>query len=85
MKSKKFNDKSNIIGQNVKKYREQFGYTQDQLCSKLDLLGLNLYHSDIHLIENNKRLVRDYEAFAFTKIFNITLDELYSDAEKDFS
>ena len=76
MQSKKFNDKSNVIGQTVRKYRMQKGYTQEQLCQQLDLLGLNLYHSDIHLIENNKRIVKDYEAFAFAKIFGITLDEL---------
>jgi len=85
MQSKKFNNKSNVIGQNIRKYRLQKGYTQEQLCQKLDLFGLNLYHSDIYLIENNKRLVRDYEAFAFAKVFGITLDELYSDAVKEFA
>lgn len=58
MQSKKFNDKSNVIGQTVRKYRMQKGYTQEQLCQQLDLLGLNLYLSDIHLIENNKRIVK---------------------------
>ncbi len=85
MQSKKFNNKSNIIGQAVRKYRMQKGYTQEQLCQKLDLLGLNLYHSDIHLIENNKRIVKDYEAFALAKVLGITLDEIYIDANKDFS
>jgi len=84
LKSKKFNDKSNIVGQNVKKYREKLGYTQEQLCNKLDLLGLTLYHSDIYLIESNKRLVRDYESFALAKVFGITLDELYTGADKEF-
>ncbi len=84
MQSKKFNDKSNIIGKNVKKYRNQKGYTQEQLCQQLDLLGLNLYHSDIYLIENNKRIVKDYEAFALAKIFGITLDELYFGANDEF-
>lgn len=84
MQSKKFNDKSNIIGKNVKKYRIKNGYTQEQLCQQLDLLGLNLYHSDIYLIENHKRIVKDYEAFALATIFCITLDELYSEANDEF-
>lgn len=50
---------------------------------KLDLFGLNLYHSDIYLIEYNKRIVRDYEALALAKVFNISLDELYSGTEKE--
>lgn len=85
VQSKRINGKSNIIGKNVKKYRLQKGYTQEQLCQKLDLFGLNLYHSDIYLIENNKRLVRDYEAFAFAQVFEISLNELYSDAVKEFA
>lgn len=83
MRTKRLNSKSNIIGKNVKKYRIQLGYSQDEICNKLDLYGLNLYHSDISLIESNKRIVRDYEALAFTKVFNISLDELYSGTEKE--
>ena len=83
MRAKRLNSKSNIIGKNVRKYRLLLGYTQQELCDKLDLYGLNLYHSDIYLIEYNKRIVRDYEALAFSKVFNITLDELYIGTEKE--
>ena len=57
--------------------------TQRELCDKLDLYGLNLYHSDIHMIEYNKRIVKDYESLAFAKVFGISLDELYSGTEFD--
>lgn len=83
MKVKRLNNKSNVIGHNVKKYRLQFGYTQEELCQKIDLYGLNLYHSDIYLIEYNKRIVRDYEALAFAKVFNISMDELYKGTDKE--
>lgn len=83
MRSKKLNNKSNIIGKNVKKYRTANNYTQEELCKKLDLYGLNLYHSDIYLIEHNKRIVKDFEALAFSKVFNISLDELYYGTEKE--
>lgn len=84
MRVKKINNKSNIIGNNVRKYRIANRYTQEELCKKIDLFGLNLYHSDIYLIEHNKRVVRDYEALVFAKVFNITLDELYKGTEKEF-
>lgn len=83
MRTKRLNSKSNIIGKNVRKYRLAMGWTQEETCHKLDLFGLNLYHSDIYLIEYNKRIVRDYEALAFAKLFNISLDELYSGTEKE--
>lgn len=83
MRSKKLNKKANIIGKNVKKYRTANNYSQEELCRRLDLYGLNLYHSDIYLIEHNKRIVKDFEALAFTKVFNITLEELYFGTEKE--
>ena len=83
MRVKKFNNKANIIGTNIKEYRLKNGYTQEQLCQKLDLYGLNLYHSDIYLIEHSKRMVRDYESLIFAKVFNISMDELYEGTEKE--
>ena len=56
---------------------------QEQLCQKVDLYGLNLYHSDIYLIEHNKRMVRDYEALIFAKVFKISMDELYKGTDKE--
>ena len=83
MRVKKFNNKANLIGANIKKYRLKNCYTQEQLCQKLDLYGLNLYHSDIYLIEHSKRMVRDYESLIFAKVFNISMDELYEGTEKE--
>lgn len=83
MRVKRFNNKANIIGANIKKYRLENKYTQEQLCQKIDLYGLNLYHSDIYLIEHNKRMVRDYEALIFAKVFNITMDQLYNGTYKE--
>lgn len=79
------NSKMNIIGKNVKKYRLKSKLTQQQLCDKLDLYGLNLYHSDIYLIEYGKRIVRDYEALALAKVFDISLDKIYEGTEKELN
>ena len=38
MKTKKLNGKSNIVGKNVKKYRELRGYSQRELSDKIALL-----------------------------------------------
>lgn len=47
MKVKKLNGKSNVLGQNVKKYRELRQLTQRELSDKIALLGVDIYHSDI--------------------------------------
>ena len=47
MKVKKLNGKSNVLGKNVKKYRELRHLTQRELSDKIALLGVDIYHSDI--------------------------------------
>lgn len=85
MSMKGINSKLNIIGKNVKKYRQKMNLTQRELCAKLDLYGLNLYHSDIYLIEHNKRIVKDYEFLALSKVFKISLEELFSGTESELN
>lgn len=51
MKIKKINGKSNIVGKNLRKYRELKGLSQRDVCKKLELLGLQIYNSDIHYME----------------------------------
>ena len=43
LKVKKINGKLNIIGKNLRKYRELRGLTQRELSEKLELLGLTIY------------------------------------------
>ena len=82
MKVKTLNGNLNIIGQNLRKYRKQRNISQPELCKKLDLLGVTMYICDIYEIEYGKKTVKDFEALAFCKVLNITLNDLYSDTDK---
>lgn len=84
MKIKKINGKLNIIGKNLKKYRELRGFTQRELSEKLELLGLTIYHTDIHNIEHGKKTVRDYEIKGFWIALKIQLENLYEDTDKEY-
>ena len=77
MKVKTLNGNINIIGQNLRKYRKQKKISQPELCKKLDLLGVTMYICDIYEIEYGKKTVKDFEALAFCKVLNITLNDLY--------
>lgn len=68
--SKKLNNKSNVIAENFKHFREECGFSQRVLCEKLELLGIQLYKADIYSIEHNKRSVKDFELLAFSIVFN---------------
>lgn len=61
------------------------GLSQRALADKLNLLGVNLYNSDISLIEQHRLFIRDYELYAICKILNITQDKLYEDADKFYN
>ena len=67
MKVKKLNGKSNVLGKNVKKYRELRHLTQRELSDKIALLGVDIYHSDISQIENQKLLLKDFEIIVIDK------------------
>lgn len=82
MKVKTLNGNLNIIGQNLRKYRKQRKISQPELCKKLDLLGVTMYICDIYEIEYGKKTVKDFEALAFCKVLDITLNDLYSDTDK---
>lgn len=84
MKFKKINGKSNVIGKNIRKYRELRKYTQRELSDKIALLGIDIYHSDISLIENNKLFLKDFEIIAFCKVLGISYDQIFEDTDNIF-
>lgn len=84
MSSKRFNQKFNIVADNILKYRTLRKYSQPDVCRELSLIGVTLYINDIYKIEHGKRSVRDYELYALAKVLNVTLDQLFENAEDNF-
>ncbi len=84
MQIKKLNGKSNVIGKNIKKYRELRNLTQRELSNKIALLGIDIYHSDISQIENQKLLLKDFEIIAICKVLNVTYDQLFENTDNIF-
>lgn len=70
---KKYNDYSNVAGNLVKEYRIKNNYTKSHVSRKLQLLGIDLDVTEIKRIEDNRRMVKDFELIAFIKILNIDL------------
>ncbi len=84
MGARKLNNKLNIIGINIRKYRNIKKISQPDMCRELALMGVTLYINDIYEIEHNKRTVKDYELFAISKVLKVSLDQLFENAEKNF-
>lgn len=84
MQVKKLNGKSNVIGKNIKKYRELKHYSQRELSDKIALLGVDIYHSDISQIENQKLLLKDFEIIAFCKVLGVSYEQLFENTDDIF-
>ncbi len=74
MKINKYNDFKNISGAVIRDLRQKANLSQQNLAEKLQLLGIELTSKEISKIENDDRLVQDFELFAFAKIFNVSAD-----------
>lgn len=83
MRSNTLNGKSNIVGKNIQKYRIANNLSLRKLSEKLQLQGITLYHSDIFDIENQSRLVKDFELKALCKALHVSYDEIYKDTDYD--
>ena len=67
----KYNNKLNIIGDKVRKYREKEKLSLSQMSDKLMLMGIDIPKSSLQNIEKGKRVVKEYEFYALCKFFNV--------------
>lgn len=73
---KKYNEKSNVVGDLVKKYREQKNYTKADLSRKLDLIGISIDGTEIKRIEDSTQVLKDFELIALIKVLDIPINDL---------
>lgn len=82
MISRKFENLSNVTGKNIQKHRKSNGWSRLVLSNKLMLLGIDINYDGIYKIENGKRIVKDFELAAFSKVLGVTESELLEDFKK---
>lgn len=67
---------NNICGKNVAKFRMELKISQRELADRMQLVGIDIDKNAIQRIECGKRFVTDIETIAFSKVFNVTLEQL---------
>ena len=74
----KNSEKNNLCGERIKELRLSYPtkLSQRALADKMQLIGIDVDKNAIQRIECGKRFVTDIELKAFSKIFEVTLDEL---------
>ena len=79
MKKIAYNGHKNIIYKQLRQYRKLRGLTQDQLVAKLQTMGVNIDQQMLSKIENDARIVTDYELACLCRVLNVTERELLAD------
>lgn len=79
----RYDDKLNVIGSKVRKYRENNKWSLTDLSNKLMLLGIDIPKSSLQNIEMGKRIVKEYEFYALCKVFNVSMEEMLKDFIKN--
>jgi len=67
----------NIVGQQVKKLRNQRGWTQEVFAQKLQLAGWDVSRTSVAKLESGLRWVSDCELLFLAKVLSVRLDELF--------
>ena len=77
-------ENTNIVGKNIRAIRRKKKMTQQALSNKLELLGVYVCRGSISRIEYGVRTVTDIELLAFSKVLEISINELFFGNENFF-
>ena len=70
--SVRYDNKLNIIGSVIRKYREKSHLSQAEVSSKLLLLGIDIPKNSIQRLECGDRIIKDYELAGISKVLDIS-------------
>ena len=73
---KKYNNKSNVIGELVYKNRKKKSLSKIELSRLLQLHAVYLDSTELKRIETGKMIVKDFELIGLCKVLDINCDEL---------
>ena len=66
------------IGNNLKRLRKQFGYSQSDLVTKLHLMGSYMSRSTYSKVESGSRNIRISDFLALKQIYDVDFSEFFA-------
>ena len=73
---KKYENKSNVIGNLIKEYREKQGLEKIDVSRMLQLHAVYLDSTELKRIEDGVQIVKDFELIGLCKVLNIKYNDL---------
>lgn len=68
--------KSNVIGNLIKKYREEKGLEKIEVSRLLQLHAVYLDSTELKRIEDGTQIVKDFESIGLCKVLDVNYDDL---------
>ena len=75
----KYNNKLNVSSKKIKELRQKNNLSLSGLSTKLALMGVDIPKTSLYKLENGKRILKDYELYALSQVFNVSVEELLTD------
>ena len=75
------NKRRNVIGDLIKKYRENINLEKVEVCRQLQLHAVYLDSTELKRIEDGNQIVKDFELIALCKVLDIDYDDLKNSIE----
>ena len=82
MKKISFGDNKNVINDNLKAIRQERNLTQSELAAKMKTYNVNLDQQMISKIENNARIVTDYELASLCYILGVDINAMLQNIDE---
>lgn len=84
MKKITFFDNKNMIHDRLRYYRKLRGLTQEQVVARLQTMNVNMDQQALSRIEQDRRIVTDYELACLCRVLDVTERELLADFYERF-
>ena len=75
----KYNNQLNVTSNKIKELRIKNNLSLSKLSTKLALMGIDISKPSLHKLETGKRILKDYELYGLSHIFNVPIEELLDD------
>lgn len=80
----KYNNQLNVSSKKIKELRLKNNLSLSGLSTKLALMGIDIPKPSLHKLEKGKRIIKDYELYALSIVFNVSIEDLLGDFISEF-
>ena len=78
---KKYEEKSNVIGNLIKEYRDNKKLSKAELCRQLQLHAVYIDSTELKRMEEGTMIIKDFELIALCKVLDIDYKDLINTIE----